>query len=84
MIEEATATVWKTSHGRRYLSKKSAFFAEATHRLMRKGRHAPEGVQDHFDGGGHSTTEYHTMEQRELIQRIAARYWRQFGKKRKS
>lgn len=84
MIKESLARVWKTSQGRRYLSKRAAYYAEAMHRLMKKDRHAPEGVHDHFEGAAHYTTDYHTVEQREHMQRVAKRYWRRFGKTRKT
>lgn len=72
MITTATARIWKTSYGRRFLTKRAAFLAEAMHRLKLKDRHDPLG-EDH-------DSVFFTNEQWDHFKKVSARYYRRFGK----
>lgn len=78
MISSETAKVWKTSHGRRFLTKRAAFRSEVLHRLMKKDRHEPGGVHDELIGGEHYQDIFYTPEQRQHFENVSARYWRRF------
>jgi hypothetical protein len=71
MITSETAKVWKTSHGRRFLTKRAASMAEAMHRL--KKRHDPEGEDD--------DSSFFTNEQWDHFKKVSARYYRRFGRR---
>lgn len=81
MIISETVKVWKTSYGRRYLTKRAAYRNEAIHRLKSKDRHEMEGVRDELIGGEHHQEEFYSSEQWELFEKIAARYYRRFGRR---
>lgn len=81
MITSETVTVWKTSFGRRYLTKRAAYRNEALHRLKAKDRHEMRGVYDELVAGEHHQDEFYTTEQLELFEKIAARYYRRFGRR---
>lgn len=74
MIIAHTATIYKTSHGRRFLTKRAAYLAEALHRMKRKEQHAPQGC----DGA----EDFYTNEQWDHFKKIASRYYRRFGRRR--
>lgn len=73
-----TATVYRTSSGKRYFTKRAAFKHEALSRLRRKERHEMQGVYDELRGGDHYQEEFYTEEQMNLFSKIEARYWRRF------
>ena len=81
MITSETVTVWKTSFGRRYLTKRAAFRNDTLHRLKAKDRHEMRGVHDELIGGNHHQEEFYTPEQWALFEKIAARYYRWFGRR---
>jgi hypothetical protein len=74
MITIHTATVYKTSHGRRFLTKRAAYLAEAMTRLKGKDRHDPQGYDDDKD--------FYTNEQWGHFKQVAYRYYRRFGRRR--
>lgn len=75
------ATVFKTSSGRRYLTKRAAFRSEVFSRLKRKERHEMQGVYDELRGGEHYQEEYYTPEQMDHFAKIERRYWRRFRRR---
>lgn len=77
MIRVETAQVFRTSHGRRYLTKRAAFKAEAMFRM--KQRYDKEGASNREDG---SEDTFYTDDQWGHFGRVVARYWRMFGCKR--
>lgn len=81
MITPETAKVWKTSHGRRYLTKRAAYLSEAIHRLKAKDRHEEAGIHDELRGGDHYQEVFYTADQHDLFSRIAWRYYRRFGRR---
>lgn len=73
MIEVQTAKIWKTSHGRRFLTKRAAYLAEAMHRLKGKDRHEKLGYDE--------DSEFYTDEQWGHFKSVSARYYRRFGRR---
>lgn len=77
-----TAKVFKTSSGRRYLTKRAAFRHEALHRLKQKSRHEPQGEYTEWrDQEPYRDVPMHTFEQETLFNRIERRYWRRFSRR---
>ncbi|MGO7089430.1 hypothetical protein AB9E14_23430 [Rhizobium leguminosarum] len=74
MITTQAATVYKTCFGRRFLTKRAAYLAEAMHRLKGKDRHEKQGYDD--------DSEFYTNEQWDHFKKVSARYYRRFGKRR--
>lgn len=75
MIAKSQAIVFRTSSGRRYLTKRAAFHGEAMQRLYAKNEKAgcldyPHGRQDTF----------YTDWQMEHFRKVSARFWRMFRK----
>lgn len=82
MIIAQTATVYKTSHGRRFLTKRAAYLAEAINRLKRKDRHEPQGIHDELRGGEHHQEIYYSEQQWDHFKKVSSRYYRRFGRRR--
>jgi hypothetical protein len=73
MISSETAKVWKTSYGRRFLTKRAAYMAEAMQRLKGKDRHYPQGEGD--------DSSFFTNKQWDHFKKVSARYYRRFGRR---
>lgn len=69
------ATVYKTSSGRRYLTKRTAMIRDALERL--KEKYEPEGHDPDRGVFGH---DYFTDEQWQKFQQTAMRYYRIYRK----
>jgi hypothetical protein len=83
MIEARTRTVYfSPAAGRHFMTKRAAFHADAMSRL--KDRHEPESIRDELVGGNHQQTIYFSEEQWVRFREVSDRYYRRFGKARRS
>lgn len=82
MITAETAKVFKTSDGRRYLTKRAAFRNDVISRLKSKPRHEPKSEYTEWrDGEPYRELPDWTAEQQDRFAKIERRYWRRFSRK---
>ena len=80
-VTSETATVYRSSDGRRYFTKRAAVRKDIYRRLRGKERHEKQGCHDELIGGEHHQEEFYTEEQLEHFRAVAYRYWRIFSRR---